>query len=693
MLELRHSFLLFRLCIAVVLAGTLFAAGESGRHPGVEGVPPSNRGLEARDTARDTIDAWDPARYIGLDEIRPGMEAYCLTEYGVVGIEKFGMEVVDVVRNINPSSGPGSIDAILVKGTDERFMHTGPVAGCSGSPVYIDGRLAGALAFTWNYAKDPLYGATPIAEMLAVGQGGVSRASSPRFEGGTPSTQAGIAFDFTEPIDFAEVERRLTDRLLSSNLRGGSNFPRVLITAGVPERVRGRLSDFAEPFGLTVVAGVGGRGGNLDAAGKATLTPGACLAIPLVSGDISMSTYGTVTDVVGDKVYALGHYFLGTGPVDLPIAGGKVHTVVSSLASSFKLASVTETLGALRTDEAAGVVGLLGAEAKTIPLTIRIDRYNDTAKRLYNCRLVNHQLLTPFYFRMAVAGAAFQLGDFPQEHTIEYEVAVGIKGEDLPSTLRKESQGPLRVKRGAFFMPPQDTPERDALRCLRWSEDEAHPERSRRVAFRNVSSGMGVNELISESYSTVGLLMNNPYGRVDIESIDVDVRIIPKSIVSHIWSVDLSDAKVRAGRSVEITAVLESVLAGKKQFRWSMKIPEDLPAATYELTICGQRDYEQFLAKAAGHRFIAQSLPSLIDALNNSLQFKRDVLYCLLSLPPRGVVIEKEELPDLPATKSLLFQDAKRTLRVRPYANWIEKQINTGLVLIDKKILKITVEK
>jgi len=622
MLELRQKFLLFRLCIAVFLAGTLFAAGEP---KGTEGI-------------------WDPTRYISLDEIRPGMEAYCLTEYGVAGIEKFGMEVVDVIRNINPSSGPGSIDAILIKGTDERFMHTGPVAGCSGSPVYIDGRLAGALAFTWNYAKDPLYGATPIAEMLAVGQGRDSTASG----------QGGLNFDFTEPLDFADVERRLTDRLLGSGLRGGDRFPQVLITSGVPDGVREQLSDFAEPFGFTVVAGVSTRSefsvpgsaarGTQNTERQARLTPGSCLAVPLVSGDISMSVYGTVTEVVGDKVYGFGHYFLGYGPIDLPMAGGRVHTVVSNLASSFKLASVGEIVGAFTTDEAAGVVGMLGAEAKTIPLTISIDRYNDIEKRIYNCRLVNNQLLTPFYLRMAVAAAAFQLGDFPTEHTVEYEVNLGIKGSEP-------------------------------------------------ISFRNVSSGMGVNELITESYSTVGLLMNNPYGRPDIESIDVDLRIVPGSIISHIWSVDLSDAKVRAGRSVEITAVLESVLAGKKQYRWSMEIPEDLPAGTYDLTICGQRDYEQFLVKNTPHRFIAQSAGSLIEALNNSLQFRRDVLYCLLSLPAAGLVIEKQELPDLPATKSLLFQDTKRTLRVRPYTNWLEKQLNTGTVIIDKKSLKITVEK
>ena len=111
MFEIRCRFIIFYFFIVVVLTGALYATGQTSD---LEGI-------------------WDPVKYIGLDEIKPGMKAYCLTEYGLAGIEKFGMEVVDVVRGINPSSGPGSKDAILVKGTDERFIHTGPVAGCSGS--------------------------------------------------------------------------------------------------------------------------------------------------------------------------------------------------------------------------------------------------------------------------------------------------------------------------------------------------------------------------------------------------------------------------------------------------------------------------------------------------------------------------------------------------------------------------------
>jgi hypothetical protein len=297
----------------------------------------------------------------------------------------------------------------------------------------------------------------------------------------------------------------------------------------------------------------------------------------MVSGDITLCTYGTVTDVVGDKVYGFGHSLLGYGQVDLPMATAKVHTVVSTIASSFKLASLAETVGALAIDESAGVIGRIGKEARTIPLTIRVDRFNDTRQRVYNCRLAYNRLLTPLYLRATVVGAALQLGDFPPDHTLEYKIAIGLEG-------------------------------------------------GRSITSENVSTGLGLNEIIIESISSVGLLMNNPYERVGIESLDYEIRILPKNIVSHIWSAELSDAKVKAGRSVEIGVVLESVLAGKKKYRHSLEIPEDLAPGTYELTVCGSRDYERFLVKAAPYRFIAQSLPELITALNESLKVDRDRL-------------------------------------------------------------------
>jgi len=578
---------------------------------------------------------WDPAKYISLDEIKPGMEAYCLTEYGAAGIEKFGLEVVDVVRDVGPD-----MDLIYVKGTDERFIHTGPVGGCSGSPVYIDGRLAGALAYASFYSKDPLYGATPIEKMLKVGRG--TRVGRSKQGAG----QRWSMFDFTKPIDFTEIERQFRNELVkrSRNLSGVNPLPCPLITSGLPRGVCEQLDELVKPFGLMVVAGGGSGSNKVEDSEKVELVPGACLVIPLVSGDITMSTFGTVTEVRSDKVYGFGHSYLGYGPVDLPMATGKVHTVVSSIYRSFKLASVLDTVGALTIDESMAVFGRIGANAKTIPLTIRIDRYNDIEKRVYNCRVANNRLLTPLLLQSAVAGAAYQHGNFPPDHMIDYKVAIDLE------------------------------------------DDES-------INFENVSTARGLIELIMESVGSVALLMNNPYREVGIESIDYDIRIVPRNIISHIWSLELSDPKVKAGENIEIGVVIESVLAGKKKYQCTLEIPEDLVPGRYDLTVCGSPDYERFLLKAVPYKFIAQSVPGLIEALNYSLGVGRDKLYFILSLPPGGVTLEQAELPDLPGTKALVLQNAKRTLKVQPYPHWIERSLETGTVVIDKKVIKITVEK
>ena len=212
------------------------------------------------------------------------------------------------------------------------------------------------------------------------------------------------------------------------------------------------------------------------------------------------------------------------------------------------------------------------------------------------------------------------------------------------------------------------------------------------ISFQNVSTRIGLTEMIAESIGLVAILMNNPYEKVDIKSIDFDIRIVPKNIISHIWSVDLSDSKVKAGEQIEIGVIVESFLAEKKRYRYSLKIPDELAPGTYNLTISGGYGYYEFLKKAAPYKFIPQNMTSLLEAMNNILHIKRDKLYCILVLPSGGVAVEKAELPDLPATKALVLSSAKRTLTTQPYQHWLENSLETGTVVIDKKTMSITVE-
>jgi hypothetical protein len=575
---------------------------------------------------------WDSGRYISIDEIKPGMEAYCLTDYGDAGIEKFRMVVVDVVRNIDPGR-----DAILVKGLDERFIHTGPVMGCSGSPLYVNNRLAGALAMAWTFSKDPLYGVTPIAEMLMVGRAAKTKPLK------QVSQRTGLAIDLSKPIDFARIYKQVTtpSETTHNKMTTVTYLPCPLLISGLSAEASEQVRGLFEPLGFMAVSGGGGSGAKTT---TAQLIPGAALAVPLLAGDIEASALGTVTEVRDGKVYGFGHGYSGYGSVDLPMATAEIYTVISSLARSTKIGSPREIVGAITTDEAAGVFGRIGAKPTMIPMTIRVNHCNDTKPRVYKCLSASNKSLTPILIETAVAGAAYQIGSLPLDHTIEYTVSINTKtGES--------------------------------------------------VRFHNTSTTVALNELMAANVSTLALLMNNPYKEAEIQSVEVDLKVTPKNTISHIWSVDISDPKVEAGHEVNIEVIVESIRAQKTKYHLTLKVPDDLSPGTYSLMISGQNEYERFLRKAVPYRFVADNYSSLIQILNDILNIERGKLYCLLLLPPGGVSVERAELPDLPATRALVLQSPKRVLKVQPYPHWIEKTVDTGTIIIDKEILNIVVEK
>ncbi len=588
----------------------------------------------AADPAAEPADAlWDPQRYIGIDEIEAGMEAYCLTDYGVNGVEKFALRVVNVVHDIDPGR-----NAILVIGLDERFKHTGVVAGCSGSPVYIDERLAGALAFGWSYSKDPLYGVTPIREMLQVGS--LTGSEKPSMGSRAPA----FTFDFSRPIDLAAVSERVKNtRLVHAGSAGSATrLPCPLLISGLSPAGCEQAALQLEPLGFAAAPGLSG-----SAEGQADDTsafkPGAALTIPLVAGDIKMNVLGTVTEVRGDRVYGFGHSFLGYGPLNLPMAGGKVYTVVSSVMRSSKLGAATEIVGSIISDEMAAVYGQIGVPPKMIPLSIRVDHFNDSAVRTYTCQVAENSSLTPQLVPSALSAAALQVGDLPPDHTIDYKAVIDLKDGQT-------------------------------------------------VRFGNISTGIGLTEPISEMMGALVLLLNNPFRTAEIESLDFDVKVTPNNSESHLWSVDVTNTTVKPGEDIEVSVVVESYRSEKKMYRLTLTVPEDVAPGKYQLLLCGVYEYESFLRKTVPYRFLATNYQTLIDALKDALSVERTKLHCCLVLPPGGITLEKAQLPDLPETKAVIFQNEGRALKVQPHPRWIEKTVETGTVIADKEIVPIVVE-
>jgi hypothetical protein len=581
----------------------------------------------------------DATRYISIDEIKPGMQAYCLTVYKGTEVEKFELEVLDVVRGLMPGR-----DAILVQGKDERFVQTGPVGGCSGSPVYIDGRLAGALAFGFSFSKDPFYGVTPIEEMLKAGRSPQYRQIGPHEA--DARVQPGFVFDLSKPLDLAEIHNQIATTSFSASAMptGVAPLPCPMVVSGLPVEVTEQIDSWVRPFGLMAVAGMAVSADGGSEKEDIELVPGACLAVPLVTGDVKIDLIGTVTEVVGDQVYGFGHHILGYGPTDLPMGTGRVHAVVSNVRRSFKFATAVDIVGAFKVDESTAARGQLGVMPRMIPMTVQVDRYNDLEKRVFNCRIAHNRLLTPRLINWVVVGTTLTLGMLPPNHMVEYKVRTAV--------------------------------------------ENAEP-----LVFENVSTALGLKEIVVETVVPVAMLMNNPYRDVKIESIDVEVKIAAKNVLGHIWSAELVDSQVKAGESVQFGVVVESFLGGKKKYEGGLHIPTELRPGKYELLVCGGSDYLKFLRLAAPHRFIAQNFSGLLEALNYILQVRRDKLYCVLTLPPGGMTLEKAELPDLPATKALVLQDATRTLKALPFREWIERSYDAGNVLVDKETMYVTVEK
>jgi hypothetical protein len=587
---------------------------------------------------------WDVNRYISTGEIKPGMEAYCLTVYKGTEVEKFGLEVLSVVKDFMPGR-----DAILVRGTDERFIHTGPVAGCSGSPVYIEGRLAGALAFGWTFSKDPLYGVTPIADMLRAGTGGQKTGDGP-----------GFYFDLSKPIDLKDVEKKISAGFSSAGrdfsdaqhpLREMTMLPSPLVVSGMTNSVRADLAGIFEPLGFEVVSGGGGSSSLAAGSGSSSdvcdikLTPGGCLVVPLMTGDVTLEAIGTVTEVRGNDVYGFGHSFLGYGGVDMPMATGQVYTVVSSLQRSFKVGTSTKIVGALTTDEATAVRGKVGAQARMVPLKVKVTRYNDPnlAGRVYNCQIVDNRTLTPLVLRVGVSALVQLRGALPPDNTLYY--------------------------RGNIELDDGQT-----------------------ISFDNISTGQDLAEVIRDGVSPVALLMNNPYSKVKIKSFDFDVRVSEKNVLAGIWSVELSQSKVKPGDSLGVDVVLERFLKQKQKYTFNFIIPKDTPAGIYPLIVCGGYDYEEFLKKATPFRFVPENLDTLVGAINDVLAINRDELHCMLIFPGGGVALENAELPELPATKALVLGDATRAAKMQVFPGWLERKVRTGFVLVDQQVMNVTVE-
>lgn len=311
------------------------------------------------------------ADILRLAEVRAGQRGVGRTVFSGERIEEFQAEILGVLDNVGPKQS-----LILARLSGGPLAKTGVMAGMSGSPVYVDGKLIGAVAFSFPFTTEPLCGIRPIEDMLAEAEPAPSRAEA-------PSLQAMLAGE--QPLLPAPPRPPAGDGMLpiATPVSFGGFTERTLEVFGAQLR----------SLGLRPVQGVGGRA--RGGAGSAPLEPGSMISVGLIEGDLSVSAAGTVTVVDGETVHAFGHPFLSSGPARLPMARASVLTLVPNLSNSFKLAATGDQVGAITLDRTAGVMGRIGGAPDMVPAGFQVN------ERAYGLTLVRDPFLTPFLLQMA----------------------------------------------------------------------------------------------------------------------------------------------------------------------------------------------------------------------------------------------------------------------------------------------------
>jgi hypothetical protein len=450
-----------------------------------------------------------PDEALTIDQIRPGMRGYGKSVFEGTRIETFKVTVIGVLRKIDFGG-----DMILIR------VESGPVvsrkqgvsSGMSGSPIYIDGRLIGALAYAWPFAKEPIAGVTPIHQMLEAfepgssglrASGSLSAAGKPLLIEGRPVSRVTVLPEAVSgqspPRDTFYLAPVATPLMVSGMGRPGM------------EALRRRLSRY------NVLAMPGP--GRVDPAQAGTKTrgapfePGAAIGALLVEGDVEITAVGTVTYVKGDRVIAFGHPLFGLGAVDLPMTTAYVHGVFPSAEVSFKMASSVSTVGRVSQDRNWSIGGHLGEQASLIPSRFRIRDRDRGVEREYSIRSIQHRDLTSLVIYSSLLNAIGSVAP-PEEGTTRSTLEVAARG--LPP-VRRENVFVSGGRSSAFEQ-----------------------------LFADPFAGLPMGELLQ----VLDTLQNNPFGPIPVDRIQVDVEVTQQRQSAAIERVYADRRRVKPGETV-----------------------------------------------------------------------------------------------------------------------------------------------
>jgi len=522
---------------------------------------------------------------VPLDEVREGMVGLGYTVFRGGRIETFTVEVLGVMVNSAPRR-----NTILARLEGGPLAESGVIAGMSGSPVYVDGRLLGAVSSGYLYSKQPIAGITPIEEMLSIPSKSWSPDASHALRLATPAAVGAHLL----AIENGRPPSPLASFTAARSVAAGPASPMIpVMIAGLEPRALTKAFGFFEAFGLTPVQAAGVARSRDDVGDE--LVPGSPVAVELIRGDLNIAAYGTVTARDGDQILAFGHPLFNVGSVDFPIASAGVITVLPSIASSFKISTLGKTVGALRQDRSAGVLGEIGAIAPMIPVRLGL-KNGDNPMQDFVFELASHRLLSPVLVEISLLNTLQASEKLVGASTVSLSGQIEIDGHD-------------DIVLDHFF-----------------SGDAAAPSMASLVA------------------SITQILLDNPFSPATVDGITLIVDYHEGSryaLLDRVWT---DKRQVRPGEEVLVKAFLSRIGAADEVVEMRVRVPEATPKGAIELIIGDASSMVAFEART--QRYVPRTLDQLIDLINGLR--KSSSLYAMLSRPDHGVAVNGVKMTRLP---------------------------------------------
>ncbi|MEZ5354950.1 MAG: hypothetical protein R2762_20125 [Bryobacteraceae bacterium] len=539
-------------------------------------------------------------------DVKPGMKAVAWTVFEGSEPEAIPIEIIGRLRN---AWGPKQ--DIIVGKMGGRAIRTNVAGGMSGSPVYIDGKLIGAVALRLSvFSPDSICGITPIELMLEINDYDQSRPAEAR----TPDKavkQAMIPLEGDLPIPVS-----------SGMALTPIDTPMVL--SGFTETT---LREFGPMFrSMGIQAAQGGASSTLhsakpEAGWRDSLRPGDAVSGVLVSGDMSMTAMGTVTYNDGKRVLAFGHPFLSLGPVSMPMAKSEVLMTLASAFQPNKMGNATGIVGTLRQDRHSGIMGLLGEEAEMIPCHVKVRSYGGDGKvqkdRDLRFQIFVQQKWTPFLMMLTLFNALNGLNDFAEEATYRLSGTVDVEGND------RISLDNMFAPSGAQIPTPMEM-------AFWWGEK--------------------FNRLFLNEIRTPRL-----------KSVDVTLDLLPERRLASIESAFAATSEVRAGEDLPVRVFLRPWRGGRIEKEVVVKIPPAFPKGRHRILLSDAATLNRMQAMAGMLQRSSMDLPQTVSLINQERTNNR--LYVSLVQAKPTVFYEDKTLPNLPASVANVMQNGRSATR------------------------------